>query len=256
MAALKAEVGGVQQDLGTIGERELAVAQIFTFLLVFLNACIIIIIGGRLDNPLAGNGKTLGGGNDEVEVSGESIPLRDVKVLGIDQVGSKTRSVGDRNIGNCRNGVGALFLVHRDQAVGKGSGFDGLDRRQVRAVRICGDFTDLTEGGNGSTNNATGFRVTDRSLDLDQTREELGDERMDGDDDGDTALSSSELLVETAREGGYSLQVSMSVVMNGKLLHTRLTLGTVRTLSRKSTDSVNSDPHRLVKSSLPCQVKR
>ena len=116
--------------------------------------------------------------------------------------------------------------------------------------------TDLTEGTNGSTNNAMSFGVTDRSLDLDQTREELGDERMDGDDDGDTALSSSELLVETAREGGYSLQVSMSVVMNGKLLHTRLTLGTVRTLSRKSTDSVNSDPHRLVKSSLPCQVKR
>ena len=171
------------------------------------------------------------------------------------------------DVENCRNGVGVLFLVHRDQAVGEGSGFGCLDGRQVGTIGIGGNFTDLAEGSDGPANNATSFGITDGSLDLDQTGKEFGDEGADGgggvdelghvvSNDGNATFGGGELLVETAREGGYSLQVSMSVVMNGKLLHTRLTLGTVHTLSRKSTDSVNSDPHRLVKSSLPCQVKR
>ena len=161
MTTLEVEVGGVQQDLGTIGERELAVAQIFTFLLIFLKSSIFIIIGGGLDNPLAGNGKTVRSGDDEVEVSSKSVPLRDVEVLGIDQVCSEMRSVGDRNIGNRGNGVCALLLVHSDQAVGEGSGFGGPNWWQVGTIGVGGDFTNLTESSDGLANNTMSFGVTD-----------------------------------------------------------------------------------------------
>ena len=46
-------------------------------------------------------------------MSGESIPLRDPKALGIDQVGSETRGVDGRSFGNRGSGVGPASCAQR-----------------------------------------------------------------------------------------------------------------------------------------------
>ncbi len=52
VTTLKTKSSSVKQDLGTVSQRELAVAKIFALLLIFRNLTIINVLGGGLDNPI------------------------------------------------------------------------------------------------------------------------------------------------------------------------------------------------------------
>ena len=93
VATLEAEGRGVEQNLGTIGKRELAVAQILTFLLVISELFLIVALGSRADDPVASNSDGLGGGGDEGKVRSKGVPLRNFKVLEVDEVGGEVGSV-------------------------------------------------------------------------------------------------------------------------------------------------------------------
>ena len=60
VTTLEAKGRSVEQDLGTVGERELAVAQILTLLLIVSNLVLLITSGRRLDNPLVDDRDGLG----------------------------------------------------------------------------------------------------------------------------------------------------------------------------------------------------
>lgn len=56
VTTLETESGGVKENLGTVGERELAVAKIFTLLLILENLAFVQAFRRRANDPLASDG--------------------------------------------------------------------------------------------------------------------------------------------------------------------------------------------------------
>lgn len=179
VATLEAEGSGVEQDLGTISERELAVAKIFTLLLVLGDLVVVNTLGSGANDPLASDGDGVGGGGNEGEVGSKGVPLRNVKVLGVEEVGGKVGGVHCVDISS--GDSGAELLVDGDEGVGELLLVSVVERVEVGAIAVGGDLANLTEGGDGSANDAASFGVTDGSLNLDQAREKLGNEGSDSD---------------------------------------------------------------------------
>jgi hypothetical protein len=93
VATLEAEGRSVEQDLGTISERELAVAQILAFLFVVGSLLLLIALSSRADDPLASDCDRLGGRGDKSEERSKGLPLRNLEVLEVDKVGGKVGSI-------------------------------------------------------------------------------------------------------------------------------------------------------------------
>lgn len=87
VATLETKFGSVKQDLGTVGERELAVAKVFTLFLVLRNFFVIHTLSSGADNPFASYGNTIRGSNNTGEVGSKSLPSGNLKDLGINEVG-------------------------------------------------------------------------------------------------------------------------------------------------------------------------
>ena len=81
VTTLETEGSSVEKDLRTVGERELAVAQVLALLLVLSNVVVLVILRRGLDDPLVDDGVGVGRGRKEREVGDERLPLRDVEVL-------------------------------------------------------------------------------------------------------------------------------------------------------------------------------
>ena len=179
VATLETEGGSVEKNLGTISERELAIAQIFALLLVLENFTLILALSGRADNPVTGNDDGIRGGGNEDEIRRELFPLGNLEVLRSCHVGSQSRRVHGDKIAS--RDLSAKLLVDGNETMSELLLVGVVDRRKVRAVAVGRHLADLAEGGDGAANNATGFRVADRLLNLDQARKKLGDEWSDGD---------------------------------------------------------------------------
>jgi hypothetical protein len=208
MATLETENGSVEQDLGTISQGELAVAKVFAFLLIFRNLLIVCALSGRVNDPLTSDCDGLGGGSDEGEVRSKGFPLRNFKVLGVDEVGSKGGRIHGVDV--ARGDLGTRFLVDLDKGVGELTSFSVLERGEVRTITLR-NLADLAQGGDGTSDNTSGFWVSDGGLNLEETGEKAGKERTDGDvrvdelghvvdDDSDLSLGGGQLLGKTTRQ--------------------------------------------------------
>jgi hypothetical protein len=64
--------------------------------------------------------------------------------------------------------------------VGELAPFSVLERGKVRTITLR-NLADLAQGGDGTSDNTSGFWVTDGGLNLEETREKAGKERSNGD---------------------------------------------------------------------------
>jgi len=178
VATLETESSGVEQDLGTIGERERAVTQVLALLLILRDSIVVLTLSSRLEEPFPDDLLGIGLGSDQGDVGDESVPFGFLEVLCKDKGSSE---LGDVDGGRGR-GVdsGTSLLVDSGKGGGKSSGVNDTGRRNVGSVAGRRDLADLTEGSNSFANNATGFGVTNGALDLDEAGKELGDEGTDG----------------------------------------------------------------------------
>ena len=178
MATLETENGGVEQDLGTISQGELAVAKVFAFLLIFGNLLVVCALSGRANDPLTSDCDRLRGGSDEGEVRSKGFPRRNFEILGVDEVGSKGGRIDGVDV--ARGDLGTQFLVDLNKGVGELTSFSVLERGEVRTIAL-GNLADLAQGGDGTSDNTSGFWVTDGGLNLEETREKAWKERSDCD---------------------------------------------------------------------------
>jgi hypothetical protein len=148
---LEAEDGSVKQNLGTVGERELAVAQVFALLLVLGGDVILSVVGRRLDHPLLRDSRGLRLLGQEANVRRERGPLGRVEVLGVDHVRGEVRGVDGLGGSDRREGLDVGLLVDRNEDGAEVAGVRLLDRAEVGAVAGGWDVTDLAEGGDGAS---------------------------------------------------------------------------------------------------------
>ena len=180
MTTLKTEDGGVQEDLGTVRKRELAIAKIFTLLFILKRFTILNVLGGRANHPLPCNRKGVWGSSKEAKEGGEGIPLGNVEVLRVREVRGQMSDVDGGLISDRWHGRSASLLVNSSKRVSELAELSLFERGKIRSI-ASGNFADLTEGGDGTANNTASLRVADGGLDLQQTRKELRQERTDGD---------------------------------------------------------------------------
>lgn len=178
VATLETESGGVEKDLGTVGKRELAVAQILALLLVLKSLTLVKVLSGGTNNPLASDSDGVGGCSRERKVRRNEVPLGNVEVVAVGKVGSQRRGVDDSDVGNGR--ISTELLVDSSNGCGHVGGVGDLDGREVGAIAASGNLADLTEGVDGTVDDGTSLGITGSGLDLEQTREELGQEGTDG----------------------------------------------------------------------------
>jgi hypothetical protein len=110
VATLETESGSVEKDLGTVGERELAVAEVFAFLLIFRYFIVIIARASGANNPLPSDGGRVGRRSNEGQVGCKSLPLGNVKVLGIYQVCGQARNIDNSDIRGSRSARASLLV--------------------------------------------------------------------------------------------------------------------------------------------------
>mmetsp|Transcript_33591 Transcript_33591/g.74379 ORF Transcript_33591/g.74379 Transcript_33591/m.74379 type:complete len:529 (-) Transcript_33591:733-2319(-) len=163
---LQAQAGHVQQNLGTVGQGELAVAQVLTGLLVLNNRLTLSLdlalsqgsSSGLLSLLLASDGQV--GGHD-------GLPLRGHPVLQVDQLAGQRGSVVESG------------LVHRAslgaQTLSKLASQDGL--LSLLGGSQLALTTDAQQGSMGLGGNVTALRVSHLVGHLLQLRQQLGQER-------------------------------------------------------------------------------
>jgi hypothetical protein len=141
VTTLETEGSSVEKNLGTVRKRELTVAKVFTLLLIFGNLLVIGTFRRRFHNPLPGNSNGVRSSSSESEVRSEHVPLGNIKVLEVDEVGREGSSILDGNIGG--RDLTAEFLVDTREGAGKSAGFRKFDRRKIRAIAGGGNLTNL-----------------------------------------------------------------------------------------------------------------
>ena len=131
------EGSSVEQNLHTIGERELAIAQVLTFLAIFSLSLVLVLSEGELDRPVGDDGVGIRRGGEELEVGDESLPLRDVEVLLVDQVRGELQIVDGRDASNggTRLGQVLLYRVMKEWARVFSSAFLMSERLEQSSVR-------------------------------------------------------------------------------------------------------------------------
>jgi len=175
VTTLETESSGVEQDLSTVSQRELAVAKILALLLILGNFTIIGILRSRANDPLAGSSDGIGGGDGGKERS-EELPVGNLEGLGVHGAGSEGSNILDNNVGGID--LATELLVDRGQGLESVGSLNELERRKIGTVTL-GHLANRTEGGNSPSNNSASFGITNSSLDLKETRKELGKERSD-----------------------------------------------------------------------------
>jgi hypothetical protein len=177
VTALEAKIGSVEQDLGTIGERELTVAKVFALFLVLGNLLLIHTFSSGANNPFTSDSNAVRGSYNTSEVGSKSLPCRNLKVLGINEVGREDRNVFDRDVRSIDFTV--ELLVDGDKGRGGLSGLDKFERSDVGTITL-GHLANLTEGLDGPADNTTGLGITNGGFDLEESGKKLGYERSDG----------------------------------------------------------------------------
>lgn len=183
MTALEAKGGGVEENLGSVGEGERAVAKVLSLLLVLEDLEGLSLLDGRLFEDLAHDSLGGVGANGVVEreadVGDEArLPLGELKVASVNEVGDEGRDVVDEGGLDVELGLGFDGADgDEDDGGGEGGGLDLL-RGEVGSVAVR--LSDVTEGLDRLDDDTTGLGVGDRVLDLDEAGEELGEEGANG----------------------------------------------------------------------------
>ncbi|KAF3396471.1 hypothetical protein F1880_007236 [Penicillium rolfsii] len=213
LTTLEAQVGLVQQNLGTVGQGEGAVAQILTLLLVGGD---LIGSGGIGGGTLAeGLGNGLGGlltddGDDVRE--GVLGPGGAVGVLLVNELTSDGTNVVDDSLG-AGNAVLELLLLE-DILEDTGNGLDVTSGGDLGDLAVL-DITDTGEGVKSLLGLLTGLGVGEGVVVLVQSRQHLGQEGSDqlgvlhelthvvNDDSGLTLDGSLTLNETTVQQGDH-----------------------------------------------------
>ena len=203
LATLEAEMGLVEQDLGTVGQVECAVAEILTLLLIRLDG---VGLGGTWRGALAeslGNVTSLGTGEDADEGDCVGGPRRRVGVLLVDELSTDGTNVLD-------NGLELVGLVAGNVLEDVGDGADVAVLGDLGCLAV-NDASDTGESLDGLLGLATSLGVSKVVLVAVEGGQELGQERGDNlgvldklahvvDDDGSLTLDGGLTLVETTLE--------------------------------------------------------
>lgn len=210
VSSLQSHVGVVEQDLGTVGQVELLnVTEILTLLLVVEFDLVALLLIGLLLEQLSDGRERVVRRKGELDVGWEgSLPGLLVKVVGVDERSGKDTSVGESRVG-LLDGSTTVLLDEGDKVGGEVRTLLDLERGQVGTVGIGGDFTDSSQGGDGSVGDGSCFRVGNGLGGLDQSRQELGQERSDSvlrvdqlghvvGNDADLSLGGGGSLIETS----------------------------------------------------------
>jgi hypothetical protein len=210
VSSLESEGGGVEENLGTVREREGTVAEILTLLLVVKDSGVGVDLGSSFLEVLLGDLERVGGRSETEEGDKRGLPSGLVKVSGHDEVGGDSRSVDEGGVVLLGGGEVELLVLAEDGGRGGGD-LDLGGRSDVGSVRVGRDVSDGSEGGDGSVDDTSSLGVGDGLGDLDESGEELGDEGSDGvlvvdelghvvGDDGDLSLGGGESLSDSSRE--------------------------------------------------------
>ena len=216
VSTLETKGSGVEENLGTVGEREGTVTEIFTLLLIGESLDGLSLVGsGSLENILDDTDGRVGADRvrkGEGNVRNESrLPLGRLPVTGVAEMGSELSGVIDERGRFVEVGSRVDLSDGSDKS---GSGFlrgDVARRREVGSV--TGAVGGLTKGLDGLDDDTTSLWVTDSLLDLDETGKKFGDEGSDSvfvvdefghvvDNDSDLSDGSGELLGKTTGEEG------------------------------------------------------
>lgn len=216
VSTLETEGGRVQENLGTVREREGTVTEVLSLLLVGERLdSLALVLGRLLEDVLDDAAGRVGAdrvGERERDVGNEGrLPLGGLPVARVAEVRGELSSVVDegRRHVEVRGRVDLLDGLNDTGSELLGGRVAG--RGKVGSV--TGALGSVAEGLDRLNDDTTRFGVTDGVLDLDETGEELGDEGTDRvlvvdelghvvNDDGDLTDRGSELLGETTREEG------------------------------------------------------
>jgi hypothetical protein len=214
VTSLESHTGVMQENLGTVGQVELLnVAEILTLFLVVKLDLVTLGLVGLLLEQFSDSGKSIVRRNGELGVGGDSsLPSLLVVVVGVDERSSQDTSVGETRVGLVDRLV-TVLSEQRDVFGGNVVTFRDLERREIGSVRLGGDLSDSSEGGDSSASNSSGLGVGNSLESLDQSREQLGQEWSDSvlgidklghvvGDNTDLSLGGSGSLVETSDEKG------------------------------------------------------
>ncbi|RUP48431.1 hypothetical protein BC936DRAFT_144571 [Jimgerdemannia flammicorona] len=168
---LEVEGSAAEQNLGTVGERELALAEILAFLVVLLLGRL-----GPLGEERSGDGLSLGLSQEGDKVGRDGGgPRRGFEVFVLDQLEAEGGDVGD---GGSEEGI--------NLAVGFEDGLEGFGDVLLGELGLDGGLLDVTvlvgaanpeEGSVGLGDNGAALRVGDLVLELFEPRKEFGKER-------------------------------------------------------------------------------
>ena len=225
VSTLQSEGSGVEENLGTVGEREGTVTEILSLLLIGESLDGLTFIGSRLlENVLDDTDGGVGADRvrkGEGNVRNESrLPLGRLPVASVAEVSSELSGVVDERGGSVEVGSGIDLLDSLEETGSEFLGGEVTRRREVGSV--SGALGGVSESLDGLDNDTTSFGVTDGVLDLDETGKEFRDERTDSvfvvdelghvvDDDSDLTDSSGELLGKTSGEKGSHEGESRSI---------------------------------------------
>ena len=210
LTTLETQVSLVQQDLGTIGQGEGAVAQILTFLLIGGNLIRDSGFRGGLLTEALGNGLGLGLANDGGDVRlGVLGPAGDLGILLVNELTSDGTNVVDDSLGLL--GLG-LELVTQDLLEDTSDGVDVTSGGDLGDLAVL-DITNTVEGIESLLGLLTSLRVGQSLEVLLETGHQLGQEGSDDlrvldklahvvNNDGRLTLDGSVTLDETTVQQG------------------------------------------------------
>lgn len=210
LATLQAEMGLVEEDLGTVGQVEGAVAQILTLLIVSLSGILSLGTWGgtaaEVVNDALGIGLTSDGNDVWLNTGG---PVVGIGILLVNQLTGKGSDVVE---GWLELGNGILVLDSNDLLE---DGLDGGDGTGVGGLwdLAIDDGTDTGKGVKTLLGLLTSLGVSQVLVVLSETRHQLGQESGNDvgvldklahvvDDNGGFTLDSSLALVKTTIEEG------------------------------------------------------
>ena len=210
LTTLETQVSLVQQDLGTIGQGEGAVAQILTLLLIGGNIIGLSGFRGSLLTEVLGNGLGIGLANDSSDVRLSVLgPAGDIGILLVNELTSDSTNVVDDSLGLLDLGLELVtqdFLKDTSDGLGVTGGGDLGDLAVL-------DITDTVEGLKSLVGLLTSLRVGQSLKVLLETGHQLGQEGSDDlrvldklahvvNNDGRLTLDGSVTLDETTVQQG------------------------------------------------------
>ena len=203
LAALQAESGLVEQDLGTVGQVEGAVAEILTLLLIGLDNAGSLALGHGaeaqvLDDVLCV--VTNDGGNVGAELGG---PAEGLHVLVVDQVATDG---GDVLEDGAELLDGGLVLGAEDALELLTDGLDVTSLGNLGELAVVANVTDTLEGGKTLLGLLTGLGVSQVVVVVGKLGHELGQER------GNNVGVLDKLAHVVNNDGGFTLDGGLALL--------------------------------------------